>query len=151
MMSESSIPEDSTDQCSICGQEVTVDPSSPSDDARCSHCGHLSWFRKQEMKEFVILNLLPSMNPEHANFEPVGGWLVRPDNPPHVVINFANVEFVSSTFLGRLLALQKRLDGAERKLTLCALNKVVREIFQITQLERFFDFADDQEEAIQGV
>ncbi len=151
MAPESSIPEDSADPCPVCGQKVTADPSNTSSDAQCSHCGRLVWFRTQEMKDFVILNLMPSMDPEHADFEPVGGWLVRSDGPSRVIINFANVEFVSSTFLGRLLALQKRLKSAERKLTLCALNEVVREIFQITKLEGFFDFSDDQEQAAQGM
>jgi len=105
------------------------------------------------MDDFVILNFLPSMNPELADFERVGGWVVRSDGPSRVVLNFANVEFVSSTFLGRLVAFQKRLSGAERKrkLTLCGLNKVVKEIFQITRLEDLFKFSDDEDGATRGM
>lgn len=95
------------------------------------------------MGDLVILNFLPSMNPEQADFTQVGGWLVRSEGPSSVVLNFANVEFVSSTFLGRLVALQKRLKGAERKLTLCGLNDVVKEIFEITKLEDLFEFSSD--------
>lgn len=151
MTTESNIPESSTDQCSVCGQEVTADPSNLRNDAQCSHCGHMVWFRKQEMNDLVILNLMANMDPERADFEPVGGWLVRSEKPSSVVISFANVEFVGSTFLGRLLALQKKLKGAERKLTLCALNPVIREIFQITKLEGFFEFSDDEIGATQGI
>ena len=151
MTPESSIPERSTDQCSVCGHEVKVDPSSPLSDGRCSRCGHLVWFRKQEMDDFVILNLMTTMDPEHADFEPVGGWILRSDGPRRVLVNFAHVEFVSSTFLGRLLALQRKLKDSERKLTLCGLNQVVREIFQITKLEDLFAFSEDQDGATRGL
>lgn len=143
MTPESSIPEDSTNQCSVCGQEVTVDSSNPSNANRCLLCGHMVWFRKQQMEQLVILNLMPTMDPEHASFELVGEWLIRPDAPSRVVINFSSVDFVSSTFLGRLLALHKKLTRADRKLALSGLNQVVREIFQITKLENLFEFLDD--------
>ncbi len=150
MASEFKTPEESANRCSVCGQPVSVDSSNPSAHSRCSDCGHLVWFRKQEIDDFVILNLLASMDPEHADLERVGELLVPADGPPHVVVNFANVEYVSSTFLGRLLAMQKKLKAAEGKLVLCGLNDVVREIFQITKLEDLFDFADDQDSATQG-
>jgi anti-anti-sigma factor len=127
-----------------------VEPSEASGDSRCLHCGHLEWFRKQEINDFLILNLLPGMNPEHADLERVGELLATSHGARHVVINFANVEFVSSTFLGRLLAMQKKLNAAEGKLVLCGLNEVVREVFQITRLEGLFDFADDQDAATGG-
>jgi anti-sigma B factor antagonist len=136
-------PEKSNDQCSVCGHVLMVASSSPGNDAPCPHCGQLVWFRKQEMDDFVILNLLPGMDPEHADFERIGEWLVRSDNPPNVVVNFANVEFVSSTFLGHLMVLQKKLNRAERKVTLSGLNEVVRQLFQITKLESMFEFSDE--------
>jgi anti-anti-sigma factor len=151
MAPESRISEHSTDQCPVCGHEVKVDPASPLSDGRCSYCGHLVWFRKQEEGDFLLVELMTTMDPEHADFEPVGGWILRSDGPRRVLISFAHVEFVSSTFLGRLLALQRKLKGGGRELTLCRLNQVVREIFQITKLEDLFNFSEDQDGAARGL
>jgi len=143
MTTASESPLDTPNQCSVCGREVFPDPFQAWDDAPCLHCGHLSWFHRQDTGDCVILNLMANLDLENADLERVGELLIEATPAPHIVLNLSNVEFVSSTFLGRLLALQKRVDAAQGKLVLCGMNPVVREIFQVTKLESFFHFSDD--------
>jgi MshEN domain len=37
-------PEGDDNQCAICGKPVVIEPSQPSGDAPCPHCGCLLWF-----------------------------------------------------------------------------------------------------------
>src|SRR5215204_4953528 len=39
-------PEGEPDQCPLCGARVHVEPSQPTGDAPCPHCGHLLWFSR---------------------------------------------------------------------------------------------------------
>ena len=129
-------------RCTFCGRELQADASSAGAEVPCRYCGHLVWFRSQEDTGFVVLNLMADLDLERADLERVGRLLVESAGAPRVVLNLSNVEYVSSTFLGRLLAMQKRIDTAGGSLVLAGLNPVVREIFQVTKLESFFTFAD---------
>ncbi len=37
-------PEGGPNRCPICGHDVRIEPSLPTRDAPCPHCGHLLWF-----------------------------------------------------------------------------------------------------------
>ncbi len=37
-------PEGTPNRCTICGKELVIEPSKPTMDAPCPHCGHLLWF-----------------------------------------------------------------------------------------------------------
>ena len=49
-----------------------------------------------------------------------------------VVIDFSNVEYISSAGLRVLLALKRELDGKSKTLEIHNINAVVREIFSVT-------------------
>jgi hypothetical protein len=44
MVIESRTPEGAPNRCPICGKELVIEPSKPTMDAPCPHCGHLLWF-----------------------------------------------------------------------------------------------------------
>src|ERR1700688_2740516 len=44
MVPSSRTPEGLPQQCSVCGNEVRIDPSTPLGDAPCPFCGCLLWF-----------------------------------------------------------------------------------------------------------
>jgi len=60
-----------------------------------------------------------------------------------VVIDLAAVEFLCSAMLGELVRLKKMLATVRGQLILCGLTSpVVREVFAITGLNRYFDIVD---------
>lgn len=102
----------------------------------------------QQVDKAVILNLLVNMDPERAEIDRVGQLLARSRTAPHVILNFNNVEFISSTFLNRMIVLRKAVHKAGGKAILCGMNKVIREILRINRLEDLFDLSDDTDEAL---
>lgn len=62
----------------------------------------------------------------------------------NVILNFADVEFMSSAALSHLLSLRKRLGQSDRKLKLCNVCDELRDIFLITQLTKIFDIEEDE-------
>ena len=61
-----------------------------------------------------------------------------------VVLDFANVGYLNSSNIAKLLKLRKVVNlNGQRKLVLCAINSHVWGVFLITGLDKLFEFADD--------
>ena len=56
----------------------------------------------------------------------------------HLLLDFTNVETISSVELGTLIKLQKQLKAAGARLTLFNLSPLVFEVFSITRLHNYF-------------
>lgn len=77
--------------------------------------------------------------------------LLPRSGPISLVIDFSGVESVSSSMLGKLLLLQRRVDNAGGQLRLCELSSVVRAVFSTTNLDRLFAIDRDRQEALQAL
>lgn len=65
-----------------------------------------------------------------------------------LVLDFANVKFLSSSALGVLITTQKKAEAGRGQMILCGLRDDLRKVFQITRLERLFTFREDQAAAL---
>lgn len=148
MTSSSKSSKGSGHQCPVCDHKDGIATKHASGDIPCSRCGHLSWFRMQQIDDAIILNLLANMNPERAEIDRVGQLLVHSRDAPHIILNFHKIDFISSTFLNRLIVLRRTVHNASGKVILCGMNQVIREILQINKLIHLFDLSDDTDEAL---
>src|SRR5262245_3752151 len=55
-----------------------------------------------------------------------------------VVLNFSNVEYYSSAAAGKLITLNRHLQGVGGRLVLCNIRPEIYEHFEMTKLDRFF-------------
>ena len=60
-----------------------------------------------------------------------------------LVLDFANVKFLSSAVLGLLIRISKRIYERNSKLRLCNIDRKIYEIFKITRLTKTFDIYND--------
>jgi anti-sigma B factor antagonist len=60
-----------------------------------------------------------------------------------VVLDFASVQFMSSSMLGKLVMLHKKCQDFKAKLKLSAIAPEIFEVFKITKMNRLFDFQPD--------
>ncbi len=56
-----------------------------------------------------------------------------------ILLNFAEVEFLSSSFLGALVKIHKRLCEKDGEITLINIDPKILKVFQITQLDTVFN------------
>ena len=63
-------------------------------------------------------------------------------------LNFANVQYLSSTVLGKLITLNTRINEGHGKLVLCTIRPQILEVFKITKLTKLFDIVDDETTAL---
>jgi stage II sporulation protein AA (anti-sigma F factor antagonist) len=60
-----------------------------------------------------------------------------------VVLNFANVNYLNSSNIAKLLKLRKKIVGNKRRLVLCEINTTVWGLVLVTGLDKVFEFADN--------
>jgi anti-anti-sigma factor len=67
-----------------------------------------------------------------------------------IVIDFEDLDFVSSAGLRILLATAKKLGACGGALRVCSLNETVRDIFDISGFSTLLRVFDDEQEALAG-
>lgn len=69
----------------------------------------------------------------------------------NLVLDFRNVQFLSSAVLGFLIRISKKIYEHDGQLRLCNISPKIHEIFKITRLTKIFDIHEDVESAIEGL
>lgn len=85
----------------------------------------------------TIASIESEMMPSIKDVEKVG-----------VVIDFVNVKFLTSAFLGFLIRLSKSIYESGGQLRLCGIDDKIMGIFKITRLDKIFDIHGDVEKAV---
>jgi anti-sigma B factor antagonist len=67
-----------------------------------------------------------------------------------LLLNFGNVEYLSSAALGKLVALNRKVQAAAGRLVLCSIDPQIYEVFKITKLNQLFAIYDEEYEALQA-
>lgn len=67
-----------------------------------------------------------------------------------IILDFNQVEYISSQFIGILLSMHKKLAALPKsKLILCGVGPRLMELLRITRLDRVFTIRSNQREAMQ--
>lgn len=90
----------------------------------------------------IDLNTSPQLKKE---FEKIVGAKAK-----KVLINFSSVTYVDSSGLATIVEIFKKLKSYGGILKLSNLSPKVKNLFEITKLEKLFDIQDDEEEAIKS-
>ena len=86
---------------------------------------------------------------DESNAEEFGQELMRlPATSSDILLNFANVHFMSSGPLGKLMALHKSLSFSSGKVKFCCLRPEIRMVLQVTQFDKLFEIYDSQEDGL---
>jgi anti-sigma B factor antagonist len=77
--------------------------------------------------------------------------LVERDGRKKIILNFANVEFLSSAALGKLIGFDKRVKQHAAELILCNIRPEIYEVFAITKLTKLFVIKEDESDALAAI
>lgn len=90
---------------------------------------------------------------DESNIQIIGNQLfslVDDDHREKIVLDFTNVEYLSSAALGKLITMDKKVRAAGGKMRLCSIRSDIKEVFKITRLDKLFQIMDDRDKAIEG-
>ena len=74
--------------------------------------------------------------------------LVEQQSMGDILLNFTNVEFLSSAALGKLITLDRKVKASKGRMKMCNIRPEIFEVFQITKLNKVFDIRKDETEAM---
>ena len=67
-----------------------------------------------------------------------------------ILLNFGNVEYLSSAALGKLITLNKKVNAVGGRLILCSIDPQIYEVFEITKLNKLLMIKKDEQEGLQA-
>ncbi len=97
----------------------------------------------QHWSENIILVDL-SKEPEMSDELETVAEIVHDRDDCDVVIDFSDVDIVTSSSLSKLLKLHKPITRSKRRLVLCGVAAQTKGIFKVTGLDNIFEIADDR-------
>jgi len=65
-----------------------------------------------------------------------------------LVVDFKGVEYLSSTALGKLITLKRKVDSQSGELRMCNIKESILEVFAITKLDTIFTIKPTLQEAV---
>lgn len=101
--------------------------------------------------EVTIVELIDRKILDEASIAQIGeglSALVAEDVTPRIVMDFVNVGHMSSSALGMLIMLHKRVREKGGVLRLCNIRPSIYEVFEITRLSEVFKILPSREEAV---
>ncbi len=107
----------------------------------------------EEVGDVTIATFVDKKILDENNIQQIGSQLfalVEEDGRKRVILDFSNVEYLSSAALGKLITMDKKVKASSGKLRLCSIRPDIYEVFAITKLNKLFDIKDAQEDALQG-
>ena len=106
----------------------------------------------EEVGDVAVVGFVDKRILDEQNIQLIGEQLFElVDNDGHkkILLDFANVEYLSSAALGKLITMNKKVKGAAGQLRLCHIKPEIYEVFEITRLNKVFPIHESQEAALE--
>lgn len=107
----------------------------------------------EEIGDVTVAKFIDKKILDEGNIQVIGNQLfglVEDDGRTKIILDFSNVEYLSSAALGKLITMDKKVKQAKGKLRFCSIRPDIYEVFAITKLNKLFDMKDSQEQALEG-
>lgn len=107
--------------------------------------------KASKQNSVIIVELVDKKILDESSIAQIGGQLgglVAKETTPNVVLDFANVSHMSSSALGMLITLHKRVREKNGQLRLCNIQPGIYEVFVITRLNEVLRICPSREEAL---
>jgi len=104
-----------------------------------------------EVNDVTVVRFVDRKILDEANIQELGQELFRlveEDQPEKLLLNFSNVEFLSSAALGKLITLDKKVKKNSGQLKFSNIRPEIFEVFKITKLNKLFDIKTDEAAAL---
>jgi anti-sigma B factor antagonist len=114
---------------------------------------HIERVKVESIGDVTVASVIDRKILSEQNIQILGEQLldlVNESDSKKLLLNFHNVEYMSSAVLGMLVTLNKKVKAVRGKLILCSIDPKIREVFAITNLDKVFVIRDDEQESLQA-
>jgi anti-sigma B factor antagonist len=110
-----------------------------------------SRLRMERIGDVVQVGFLDHNILEESNIQAIGeevGLLIEQSTNPKILMNFAQVEHLSSAALGTLITISNKIKYKGGQLRLANIDAQIYEVFVITKLNKLFQIHDTTDAAV---
>src|SRR5207253_5020724 len=107
----------------------------------------------EDIGDVTVVNFTDRKILDEQNIQIIGEQLyslVDEAGRRKILLNFGNVEYLSSAALAKLITLNKKLQQTGGRLILCNIDPQIREVFEITKLNKLFNIQAEEQAALQA-
>jgi anti-sigma B factor antagonist len=107
----------------------------------------------EDIGDITVVNFIDRKILDEQNIQKIGEdlfSLVDELGRRKILLNFGNVEYLSSAALGKFINLNKKVRAAGGKLVLCNIAQHIYEVFEITRLDKMFNIQKDEQGGLQA-
>jgi anti-sigma B factor antagonist len=107
----------------------------------------------EDIGDITVVNFTDRKILDEQNIQLIGEQLfslVDESGRKKILLNFGNVEYLSSAALGKLITLNKKLQSVGGRLILCNIDPQIYEVFEITKLNKLFNIHKEEQAALQA-
>jgi anti-sigma B factor antagonist len=110
-----------------------------------------SRLQTETIGDVLVVNFVDRKILDEQNIQIIGEQLFGlVDQNSKILLNFSNVEYLSSAALGKLIALNKKVKAATGRLILCSIDPNIYEVFELTRLDQILKIEKDEQTALQA-
>ncbi|HSI33412.1 MAG: STAS domain-containing protein [Phycisphaerae bacterium] len=102
-------------------------------------------------KDVKMVDFVDSKILDEANISEIGQSLIalaEAKDRPKILLDFANVDHLSSAALGMLINVNNRVKQQNGQLRLASIRPQIMEVFEITKLNKLFKILPRREDAL---
>ena len=106
----------------------------------------------EDIGDVTVVNFRDRKILDEQNIQLIGEQLfglVDEGKRHKILLNFSNVEYLSSAALGKLINLHKKLQGLQGRLAMCNVIPQIFEVFAITKLDKIFKIFPNEDAAME--
>lgn len=107
----------------------------------------------EDIGDVTVVNFTDKKILDEQNIQVIGEQLfslVDELGRRKILLNFRNVEYLSSAALGKFITLNKKINGVSGKLVLCNIDPQIYEVFEITKLNKLFNIQKEEQDGLQA-
>ena len=107
----------------------------------------------EDVGDITVASFIDKKILDETNIQVIGNQLfslVEDDGSRKVILDFSNVEYLSSAALGKLIVMDKKVKAAKGQLSMFCVRGEILEVFQITKLDILFKIHATREQALEG-
>jgi anti-sigma B factor antagonist len=107
--------------------------------------------RLETIDGVTVVSFVDTKIVTEENIQEVGDQLyslVENEGHRQLLLNFGNVQYLSSAALGKLINLKKKVSAVKGQLKLCCIHPDLKEVFNITRLDQVFEIYNEEQAAL---
>jgi anti-sigma B factor antagonist len=113
--------------------------------------GTKNHLRLETIDQVTVVSFVDTKIVSEENIQEVGQQLyslVDEQGHRQLLLNFGNVQYLSSAALSKLINLKKKVGAVKGQLKLCSIHPDLLDVFKITRLDQVFEIYKDEQTAL---